>query len=71
MVLKNPKAVDLIQAPPAFDDVMICGACGSISIITLQGTRLMTEEELLALSEEEQRDLTFAQRAIRRSVRNN
>lgn len=63
------KPVDLIDSAPQIGDLMLCGLCGKPNIVSLEGLRLMTEEEFSSLSEDEMKDLVFAQRAIQKKVR--
>lgn len=65
MTLLNPKAVDLVSVPQ-LGDLILCGMCGEANIITITGTRLMTQEEFAELTPEELKDLGFAKRAIQR-----
>lgn len=71
MSLTDLRAADLGVPEPRFDDILLCGACGQPSRVTLTGTALLTEEEFNSLDEDERNDLMFAQRAIKRKLRNN
>jgi hypothetical protein len=71
MDLLELKQVDLVRTPPQIGDLLVCGGCGFISKVSLTGTMLITEPEYEALSYDEKRDLTFAQRAIKRNLRAN
>lgn len=70
MHLLDPKATDLIAGAPVVGDFLICGGCGCPNIVTIEGTKEATEADLLELSPEEQRDMTFAIRAVKRHIRN-
>lgn len=70
MTLSDPRPADLVQEPPRLGDILLCGGCGMPSKVTILGTKLLTEEDFSGLSLDEQRDLDFAQRAIKRSIRN-
>lgn len=70
MVQRDLKFTDLVDEPLKVDDIILCGSCGNVSKVTLLGTALLTDEEFRALSEEEARDLNFAQRAIKQHLRN-
>lgn len=71
MDLLNLKSVDMLRAPPLIDSLIVCGACGFVSKVTLQGTTLITKKEFENLHPDERKDLTFAARAITRNLRNN
>lgn len=71
MELQSPKPADLVDEPPKLDDIMICGGCGCPNKVTLLGTAEMTEEELSHLTEEEERDIRFAIRAVKKHLRLN
>lgn len=63
------KATDLVSRP-TLGDILICGGCGFPSKVTLEGTALMSDAEFRELSKEEVIEVNFAQRAIKRNVRN-
>lgn len=71
MELQQPKPADLIQEEPKSGDAILCGACGLLNIVTPTGTRPISNEEILALSTEEQHDLAFAIRVIKAKVEQN
>lgn len=71
MELQRPQAADLIQEEPKVGDGILCGGCGMLNIVTPTGTRDITNEEIQALSPEEQHDLAFAIRVIKAKVREN
>lgn len=50
--------------PPQIDDVLLCAGCGKPNVVTLEGTRLMTDEEFNNLTEDEAKDLGFVQRSL-------
>jgi DNA-directed RNA polymerase subunit RPC12/RpoP len=52
------------QRPAQVDDILLCADCGKPNIVTLEGTRLMTEEEFDNLSDDERRDMDFVQRSL-------
>lgn len=56
--------------PPQIGDLLLCGACGVPSKITLEGTAPLTEAEFASLTDDERSDLEFAQRAILSHLRN-
>ena len=70
MELIDPKSVDLIATPPRIGDLNICGACGKVNILAIDGTREITPEELSELTPDEKRDLHFAIRAAKQNFRN-
>lgn len=70
MALLDLKPADLIAAPPKVDDILVCGACLLTNVVTVTGTRGMTEEEYNSLHPDERRDLAFAKRAVKRNLRN-
>lgn len=55
--------------PPQIDDVLLCAGCGKPNIVTLEGTRLMTDEEFENLTEEEAKEMDFVQRSLIRGKR--
>jgi hypothetical protein len=61
----------MLREPPHLDDILICGLCGAPSKVTLLGTEVVSDEELSNLSEEEQHDIEFAIRAVKKQIRNN
>lgn len=69
MTLLDAKAVDMIDTPPKVDDIMLCGACGHPSKVTLLGLVYITEGEYDKLSSEEKKKLNFAQRVVKRELR--
>ena len=71
MQLLEPKPSNLIREEPKLDDVILCGACGEASVITLEGTKLLGPVEMELLTDEEKRELLFATRAIKRHIRAN
>lgn len=71
MELLDLKPSDTLTDPPVLDDLLICGACGSLSKVTLLGTTLATDEDINTLTDEERADLSFGQRAVKRQLRNN
>lgn len=71
MELLQPKPTNLVQVRPKLNDVILCGGCGFPNVIELTGTHLMTEDEFGALHPDERKELDFAQRAIKRQLRNN
>lgn len=68
MELQQLRPANLVYEDPKFDDILLCGACGFPSKVTLLGTALVTDEEFAALTDDEQADLNFAQRAIKKQV---
>jgi translation elongation factor EF-Tu-like GTPase len=52
------------HTPPQIDDILLCSQCGTPNVVTLEGTRLMTEIEFAGLKEDELKDLKFAQRGL-------
>lgn len=70
MVISDHKMVNVAH-DLKIGDVMLCGGCGRPSIVELTGLRYMTDEEFNEMTPEEQKDLNFAQRAIKRQLRNN
>jgi hypothetical protein len=59
------KGIDIVNlAPPQVGDILLCADCGVPNIVTLEGTRLMTDEEFKALDKEEAKDLDLAQRSL-------
>ena len=64
MTLFNIKAVDYGTPICQVDDLLVCGGCGAVSKVTLEGTALITTAEFEALTDEEKKDLTFAARAV-------
>lgn len=66
--LHNTNIVD--TGLPQVDDVLICGACGHASVITLTGTEPLAEAAFDAMTDEEKRDILFARRAAKRNLRN-
>lgn len=71
MELISAKSVDMLREGPKIDDIMLCGSCGMPSKVTLLGLRYLTDEEFNSLHEDERKDLDFAQRAVKRQLRNN
>lgn len=69
MELIDPKAVDLVSQE-GIGDIIICGACLAVNVVTITGTRLLSEDEFAELSPDEKRDLDFAKRAVKRNFRN-
>lgn len=53
MEFQKPRAVDYNPMPPQVDDILLCGFCGSVSIVTLEATRLMTSGEFDKLQDRE------------------
>lgn len=70
MDLIDLKAANLVLEKPKVDDFLICGSCKTINIITLLGTRELTEPEFEKLHPDEKKDLAFALRAVTRNFRN-
>lgn len=70
MTLSDPRPADLVTEAPRLGDILLCGGCGHPSKVTIVGTKLLTEEDFTGLSPDERRDLDFAQRAIKRKIRN-
>ncbi len=71
MQLIDLKAANLVVQKPQVDDLLLCGSCSTINIVTILGTRMMTEKEFDALHPDEKKDLNFAQRAVKRQLRSN
>lgn len=63
MQLINPIATRPADLPE-INDLIVCGACRIPSVVTLLGTRLMTEEETKDMPKEVQDELIFALRAL-------
>lgn len=70
MQLLEHKAVDMSDAKPQIGDLLVCGNCGMPNIVTLTGAIIVPDEVMNALTKEERDDLLFAQRAIKRNLRN-
>lgn len=70
MSLLDLRPADLVSPRPTLNDLLVCGGCGCISKVTLGDTVLMSEDEVLTLAPDEQRDLNFAVRAIKVKLRN-
>lgn len=49
---------------PSVDDIMICGGCNLASIVTVLGTRLLTEAEYIDLPEELRTEMIIALRTL-------
>lgn len=72
MELQQPNPANLVRdREPSINDIIICGGCGCPNFIVLLGTREMTDEDLLTLSDEERHDIAFAIRAVKVQLRNN
>ena len=71
MQLLDPKPTDLVQEKPKIGDLILCGTCGTLSIIELTGTREPTHIEMNAMDADERKELAFAVRAIKRKLRQN
>lgn len=71
MVLRGEKSTDLNDKPPQVDDLLLCGACGTVNCVCLLGTREFTYAEMQQLAPEEKRDLDFAVRAVQRRIKQN
>lgn len=54
---------------PSIDDIIICGGCNLASIVTLLGTRLVTESEYIDLPEEIRSEMILALRALESRLR--
>lgn len=52
------------KRPPQIDDVLLCAGCGKPNVVTLEGTRLMTDEEFNNLTKEEAKDMDFVYRSL-------
>jgi hypothetical protein len=69
MSLLDLKPTNLVDTPPSVGDILLCGGCGSINIVTLLGCGLMSDEDFKNLAEDERKDLDFARRAVVRQLR--
>ena len=58
------KPANLVVDIPKLDDLLVCGTCGVINIVGLEGTTELTELGFKLLHPDEQSDLRFAQRII-------
>lgn len=70
MELLGLNPTSFVTQKPELDDLLICGACSTINVVTITGTRTITTEEFDALSADEKKDLSFALRASKRDLRN-
>lgn len=57
--------MDHVHNAPQFDDILVCGNCGTVNKMGLVDPIVMTQEEINSLHKDEQRDLDFAVRNIR------
>ena len=71
MELLQAKCVDMLRLPPSIGDLLICGGCGAISKVTLEGTEMLEDKEFNELSEDEKKDISFAVRAVKKQLRRN
>ena len=62
--LTTAVAAGVDPRPPQISDILLCAGCGMPNVVTLEGTREITEEEFAQLDPEEQRDLDFIQRSM-------
>jgi len=71
MDLLNLKSTDLLREPPRVDDILLCGACGTLSVVTLLGTAPLSAIAFAKLSADEKKELDFAARAVKRNLESN
>lgn len=70
MLAQDLRSANHVLEPPKLDDLWLCGSCATVCKVTLTGLTVLTQSELSSLHPDERADLDFAQRAIKRNLRN-
>lgn len=70
MHVQEVRSTDHILEPLKLDDLWVCGGCGTISKVGIENMLVLPEHEFATLDERTKRDLNFAQRAVKRNLRN-
>lgn len=60
------KTTDTIAVPPAQGDIILCGNCGTVNVVTLLGLRVVTEKEFETLHPDDRAALEKAAVDIRK-----
>lgn len=63
MTLLNPHATRGDEQPEV-DSLVVCGACRQPSVVTLLGTRALTDQELATMPDDVKSEIAFALRVI-------